>query len=123
MSNKHTRASANKNGVTLSHTTTDSPLLPVEQIEKLHAIDPSRVAWVFEQTEIEAAYRRQEKSRLNTLIFTERLLSLFSALIIVLVAFGLATYLAINDHEVTASIIAGGGLVYIVSAFLNKKNS
>ena len=53
---------------------TDSPILPVAQIEQLHQFRPARVDWIFEQTQAEAEYRRTESHRVNTFIFIERLL-------------------------------------------------
>lgn len=124
MAGRHTNAKANKNGdVLVSQTTTDSPLLPVGQIEKLYQIDPAKAQWVFEQTEIEAAQRRSELKRINTMVFVEKLLSLLAALIVVILAFGVATYLAMHNHDGVAMVVAGGGLAYIVSAFLSKNNS
>ncbi len=42
----------------------DAPLLPIAGIERLHAIRPDRVDWVFEQTQIEAETRRNEQTRI-----------------------------------------------------------
>ena len=33
---------------------TDSPIIPVEQIERLHVLKPDAVEWVLQQTEREA---------------------------------------------------------------------
>ncbi len=60
----------------------DSPILPVEQLEGLRKIKPDAVDWVFQQSQIEAEHRRAETKRVNDLVFTEHLLSQFSALII-----------------------------------------
>lgn len=57
MASNHTRVHANKGGVALSSTTTDSPLLPIEQIDRLREIAPGRVEWVFDQTQIESEIR------------------------------------------------------------------
>lgn len=58
----------------------DAPLLPIAGIERLHAIRPDRVDWVFEQTQIEAETRRKEQARINTFIFVERLAGMLAAL-------------------------------------------
>lgn len=50
----------------MSSTTTDAPLLPIEQIERLAQVVPSRVEWVFDQTQIESEGRRAETKRINT---------------------------------------------------------
>ena len=83
MANNHTKAHARRNGeVTLHSTTTDSPILPIEQIERLKQIAPDRVDWVFEQTTLESTSRRSERKRINTLIFAERILGLVFALLV-----------------------------------------
>jgi hypothetical protein len=48
MAGKQTRLHARQGEVAVSHTTTDAPLLPVEQIERLKQIAPGRVDWVFD---------------------------------------------------------------------------
>lgn len=59
--------------VTVSEHQTDAPLLPMAQIEKLNEIAPERVQWVFEETTKEGNFRRTETTRLNTLVFIERM--------------------------------------------------
>lgn len=116
--NRHTSAKANKDGLTLSSTTTDAPILPIEQIARLRELVPDRVDWVFVQTEIESADRRIEVRRINTMTFIERMAGLVFALLIAVCGLGAAVYLAMNNHEVTASIIGGGTLVGLVTAFI-----
>lgn len=97
---------------------TDSPLLPIPQIERLHAIRPDKVDWVFEQTESEALARRKEAHRVNTFIFFERILGVVFAFL--LGAGGLAgsIWLAGQGKEIAASAIGGVTLVSLVSAFI-----
>lgn len=120
---RHTQVRANRNEVAVSHTTTDSPLLPVEQIERLKEIAPDRVNWVFEQTQIESESRRAENKRINTMVFAERIAGLVFALLIALVGIGASVYLAMNNHELTASVIGGTTLVGLVTAFIVGKRS
>lgn len=121
MANRHTTAQAKGDVLAVSTTTTDAPILPVEQIAALQKIAPHRVEWVFDQTQAEAEHRRSENSRVNTLIFAERLVRLLFALIIALAGLGVATYLALQGHEVVASVIGGGTLAAMVTAFVAKK--
>lgn len=115
---RHTSAKANKDGLVLSSTTTDAPLLPIEQIARLKELAPERVDWVFRQTEIESKDRRSEVRRINTMTFIERMAGLVFALLIAIIGLGAAVYLAMNGHEVSASIIGGGTLVGLVAAFI-----
>lgn len=121
--NRHTSAKANRDGVTVSSTTTDSPLLPIEQIARLKDLVPDRVDWVFVQTEHESDARRSENRRINSMMFIERMAGLVFALLIALIGLGAAVYLAMNDHEVTASVIGGGTLVGLVAAFIAGRKS
>lgn len=123
MASNHTKASAKGNGkeVTVSSTTTDSPILPIEQIERLQQISPDRVEWVFDQTTIESNYRRSESKRVNTLIFTEKIVGLIFALVVALAGLGAAVYCAILGREVVASVLGGATLVGMVTAFIAGK--
>jgi uncharacterized membrane protein len=123
MGGRHTRLRAGNGQVDVSQTTTDSPLLPVEQIAQLQQIAPSRVDWVFEQTQIESAARRSETKRINTMVFAERILGLVFALLIAVAGLGVATYLAMNSHDWVAGVIGGATLVGLVTAFIAGKKS
>lgn len=120
MANRHTSASARSKDteVQVSQTTTEAPLLPMEQIYRIKEIAPDRVEWVFEQTQIESEFRRAENRRINTFAFVERMAGLVFALLVAVGGLGVATYLAINDREVVASIIGGATLVGLVAAFI-----
>ncbi len=119
MANNHTKAHARRNGDVLLHsTTTDSPILPIEQIERLKQIAPDRVDWIFEQTTLESTSRRSERKRINTLIFVERILGLFCALMVAMLGLGAAVYCAYIGKEIAASVIGGATLVGLVSAFI-----
>lgn len=118
MANSHTNVRAHRGQVDVSSTTTDSPILPIEQIERLKEIAPHRVDWVFDQTQIESEARRRSLRRVNLMIFIERMAGLVFALLIAIVGLGAAVYLALHDKEITASIIGGGTLVGLVTAFI-----
>ena len=118
MTNSHTKMQARKGQVDVSSTTTDSPILPIEQIERLKEIAPHRVEWVFDQTQVESTNRRTETKRINTMLFVERMAGLIFALLISILGIGAAVYLALQGKEITASIIGGGTLVGLVTAFV-----
>jgi hypothetical protein len=125
MANSHTKASAKGDGkeLTVSSTTTDCPILPIEQIERLQKIVPHRVEWVFEQTNAESEYRRTENRRVNTLVFIERTAGLLFALIVALSGLAAAAYCASLGREVTASVLGGTTLVGMVTAFIVAKKN
>lgn len=117
---KHTRihAKTGPHELTTHDYETDSPILPVAQIEQLHAFRPDRVDWIFEQTEREAERRRLETRRINTLIFTERLLGVFCAFTLGMTGLLGSIWLASQGRETAASTIGGITLVSLVSAFI-----
>lgn len=104
--------------VEVSSTTTDAPILPVEQIARLQELVPHRVDWVFDQTQIESEGRRKENVRVNTLIFIERIAGLILAFFVVAMGLGASVYCATIDQPIVASVIGGTTLVGLVSAFI-----
>lgn len=74
MANRSTTASVRRRDgeLTVSQHETDSPIIPVAQLERLHQFKPEAVDWVISQTQIEAEHRRAEDHRVNTFIFFER---------------------------------------------------
>jgi hypothetical protein len=60
---------------------------------------------------------------LDTMVFVERMAGLVFALLIAMLGLSVATYLAINSKEVTASIIGGATLVGLVTAFIAGKKT
>ncbi len=51
----------------------DTPLLPVEQLERLANFRPDLIDWVIEQTTKEAEDRRNRQAKLDGFIFKERM--------------------------------------------------
>lgn len=104
--------------LTVSEHETDSPVLPMAQIERLHAINPARVDWVFDETQKEGDFRRSEIRRVNSMVFAERMLSMISGLIIGTGALFTAYMLAMAGHDAVAGIVGGTTVVGLVSAFV-----
>lgn len=96
----------------------DIPILPVEQLERLHAIKPDAVDWVIRQTQIEAEHRREETSRVNGFVFFEHLFGQFSALVLGAMGIIGGSWVALNGQPwagvaVAAAVIAGLALVFL----------
>ena len=100
----------------------DAPLLPIAGIERLHAIRPDRVDWVFEQTQIEAETRRSEQTRINTFIFIERISGMLAALILGLCGIGGGIYAALQGHDWLGGVVATTVIGTLAVAFLKRKN-
>ena len=90
MANKSTQARVrHRDGeMTLQQQETDSPIIPIGQLERLQRFKPEAVDWIIQQTQIEAEERRRERRRPNTLLFVERTLGQFFALVIGLAGIG-----------------------------------
>jgi hypothetical protein len=125
MSNGHTKVQAtNPDGhqLSVSHTTTDSPILPAGNLQQLQQIDPALVKWVVDQTQIEAAHRRSENSRINTFVFIERISGVVIGGIVGVAGLCIAAYVAVHGHPTVASIIGGSTLAAIVAVIVTRKN-
>jgi hypothetical protein len=108
---------------------TDAPLLPIQSIEKLNNIRPDRVDWVFEQTEIEAKFRRdsadlvnREATRTNTFVFVERVIGQLCAFLLGLAGICGGIYAGITGHEWLGGVIATAAIATLASNFLRKKS-
>ncbi len=95
---KHTTANLRERDkeLTLQHHETDSPLIPVAQIERLHQIRPDLVDWILQQTQIEGDYRRSESRRVNTFVFIERLIGQICAFLIGMAGIAGGFYVALT---------------------------
>jgi hypothetical protein len=104
--------------LTVQQHETDSPILPVAQLEHLHNFKPEAVDWVIQQTQIEAEFRRSENSRINTLVFTERLTGQIFALIIGLSGIGTGGYVAVHGQPWAGTVIASLAITGLAAVFL-----
>lgn len=86
----------------------DSPFLPVGQLKELHDFRPELVDFVIDQTRTEAAHRRTRQTRVDLYILVERLAGLVAGGIICAAALAAIVYLAMNNHETTATALTAG---------------
>lgn len=112
------QAKSGSNELTLSQHSTDSPILPVPQIERLHSFRPDKVDWVFDQTQHEAEHRRKQDGRVNVFIFVERILGQIFGLVVALTGLGVAAYMATHGAETAGAIVGGATLASLVGAFI-----
>lgn len=104
--------------LTVQQHDTDSPILPVAQLEQLHNFKPEAVDWVIQQTQIEAEYRRAESKRINTFIFVERLIGQVFALIIGIAGIFGGAYVALHGQPGAGGTIAGLAITGLAAVFL-----
>jgi hypothetical protein len=105
---KHTTANVRERGkeLTVHQHETDSPVIPMAQIEQLHQFRPDLVDWVFTQTQTEAEYRRSELKRVNKFVFIERVIGQIFALLIGLAGIVGGVYAAISGQAWAGGTIA-----------------
>jgi hypothetical protein len=123
---KHTQVKAqnqNGNSLQLTQHETDSPVLPVAQLEQLQAFRPDLVDWVRDQTESEAVARRARQSRVDVFIFAERIAGLLAGTLISCLGMGAAIFLALKGQATVACVIGGGTLVGLVTVLVQGKKS
>jgi hypothetical protein len=126
MANRQTTASRSSNGdLTVQQHETDSPIIPVPQLEKLQTFRPDLVDWVINQTQTEAEHRRAENKRINLFIFIERLVGQIFAFVIGMAAIGVGAYIALNGQPWAGATIAGVAITGLAGIFLigHKKSS
>ena len=122
--NNHTNVEAhNERGhrINFQHTSTDSPILPAENLSRLKEIDPALVMWVVEQTEKEATHRRKEESKINIFILIERLSGVIAATAVAIFGLALGGYLIMHNHDTAGVLISGTGLGTIVSVLVARR--
>jgi hypothetical protein len=120
MANNQTRAHAQRDGgLTVHSTTTDAPILPIEQVERLHSLLPDKVDWVA----LEAQARRSETRRINTMVFVEGLAGQIFAFLSIVISMGAAVYCAMLGQSIVASVIGGATVVGLAAAFISGRKS
>jgi hypothetical protein len=108
-----------RNGdLTLQQHDSDSPILPVAQLEQLSIFKPDAVDWVIQQTQIEAEYRRKETLRLNSFVLIERIIGQVCALIIGITGIISGSYVALNGQPGAGGTIATVALTGLAVVFL-----
>ncbi len=104
--------------LTVQQHETDSPIIPVVQLERLHTFKPDAVDWVIKQTQIEADHRRKQDNRINVFIFIERILGQIFALLIGLAGIGAGGYIALQGQPVAGGTIASFAITGLAIVFL-----
>ena len=126
MANRQTRiqtksSSDGEHQLDLTAHETDSPILPVAQLEKLHQFRPDLVDWVITNTQNEGEERRKRQRRVDRYILIERMGGLVFGGGIAIFGIAAAAYVAIQGHDWVAGILGGGTLVSIVYVLVTGK--
>lgn len=123
MGHKSTHASVtNRHGnLTVQQHETDSPILPVPQLEHLNSFKPEAVDWVIQQTQAEAEFRRGESTRINKYVFVERLIGQIFALIIGVTGIISGAIVALKGQAWAGATIASISITGLAVVFLTGK--
>jgi hypothetical protein len=105
----------------VSHQSSDAPLLPVHDLEKLHQFRPDLVDFVVTQTALEAESRRVRAKKLNTFIFIERIFGSICALSIGIAGIGGGVYAGLNGQPWLGSVITTTTVGTLAVAFIYGK--
>ncbi len=126
MANKAVRAHAtNKNGdqLTVQSQETDSPILPVAQLQHLHEFRPDLVDFVITQTKAEAEHRRSQDLQVNWFIFIERILGQLAAIAVAALGVGGGLYAGLNGQPWLGGTIASVTIGTLAVAFLRRNQT
>lgn len=122
MATKHRQAKAKNHNteLSISELNSDSPLLPIEQLERLQSFRPDLIDWVVEQTTKEAEHRRSETSKINRFVFIERLVGQALALVIGSGGVVGGSYVALSGEPTAGAAIATVTIGTLAVAFLTR---
>ena len=120
----HVRAQNDRGqSLQVSQHETDSPILPVPQLEQLHNFRPDLVDWVTAQTEKEAEHRRAREDKVNGYVFFERISGIVGGVLISMFGLGISAYVALHGQPWVAGVIGGGTLVGIVGVLVQGRGA
>ncbi|MGL5092846.1 MAG: hypothetical protein ACRC8B_18260 [Aeromonas sobria] len=113
--------SANGSELAVSSHDSDSPILPVAQLEKLHSFRPDLVDFVVEQTKIEAEDRRARTKRVDRYILTERLFGMICSVLVCGIGVIGGGYVGLQGQPWLGGIIASAALGTLAVAFIRRQ--
>jgi hypothetical protein len=99
----------------------DSPILPVDEMERLYQFRPDVVDWVLEQTKIEAESRRQLQRECHLRLLAERRLGQIFGFLMGISGIIGGSYVAVNGSPTAGGIIATSAICTLTVAFLDRK--
>ena len=125
MANRSTQAQVKrKDGhhLSIQQQETDSPILPVAQLEQLQTFKPDAVDWIISQTQVEAEHRRKQDNRVNLFTFIEHLLGQLFAFLIGIAGVVGGVYASVNGQPTAGGVIASAALTGLAVVFLTGRN-
>ncbi|GHT91705.1 hypothetical protein AGMMS49545_08090 [Betaproteobacteria bacterium] len=109
--------------LTFQHHETESPVLPVAQLEHLHSFRPDIVDWVVQQTQAEAESRRRSLDKINLYVFTQRILGQILAFLLGLSGILGGGYIALRGQPWAGVAIASAVITGLAVTFLTGREN
>lgn len=110
----------NSGALTIQEQEIDTPILPVEQMERLHAFKPEAIDWLLEETSKEAEDRRKRQARIDWFVFWERFCGQFFGLLIGIAGVVGGVFAAIKGFPGAGGTIATVSIGTLAVAFIGK---
>lgn len=118
----HNKATISQQGNTKSLTVQnqeiDTPVLPAEQMERFQQFRPDINDWILNQTDMEAAARRERQAKIDRYIFTAQLIGQIFGLIIGLAGVVGGAIVAVKGYSAAGATIASLAIGTLALAFL-----
>lgn len=112
----------NGNEVVVQHNVTESPMLPVEHLERLHNFRPDLIDFYIEETKKESDYRRNRIKRVDWFMFMERMSGQIFALAIGICSILAGAYVVTNGHDWAGAAFVSSGIGGLAMAFAMGRN-
>lgn len=113
--------SANGSELAVSSHESDSPILPVAQLEQLHSFRPDLVDFVVKQTELEAEHRRNRTRRVDRYILGERICGMICAVAVCGIGVVGGGYVGLQGQPLLGGTIATAALGTLAVAFIKRQ--
>ncbi|MGL4449095.1 MAG: hypothetical protein ACRCYV_10085 [Aeromonas sp.] len=112
----------NTNGdeLAVSSHESDSPILPVAQLEQLNKFRPDLVDFVVEQTTLEARHRRERGDRVDKYVFWERMFGMTCAVLVCGIGVIGGGYIGLHGQPWLGGVIASSALGTLAVAFIRR---
>jgi hypothetical protein len=101
----------------------DALILPVSQLEELHAFRPDLVDLVVSETQKEAAHRRSQESRVNLFVFIERVLGQISAMLLAVLGIAGGIYAGLSGQPWLGGVIVSVTIGTLAVTFIRRNQS
>lgn len=102
--------------IALSHK--ESPIPSVEDLERLHALNPQYVDRTFALVEHESTFRQNRQGSVDLYQHQEQMRRILVAGLVVICGFAASVLLAVFEAYTAAGIVGGASLVGLAGAFI-----